>query len=55
MLGGEESLLMWSASVCHNGLGLPVNFWAMGTVGQFVLSVYCVKLVSVVSPVLLSL
>jgi len=32
-------------------LGPPVNLWTTGTVGQqFVLSVHCVKLVGVVSP-----
>jgi len=56
MLFGKESLLMWGASVCCNPLGPPVNLWTTGTVGQqYVLSVLCVKSVSVVAPVSLSL
>ena len=51
---GQESLLVWSASVCHNPLEPPVNFWTTGTVGQFVLSFHCVKFLSVVSPVSMS-
>ena len=49
MLIGEESLLMWGTSVCCNPLGPPVNLWTAGTVGQFVLSVHCMKFVLVVS------
>jgi len=56
MLSGEESLLMWGASVCCNPMGPPVNLGTTGTVDQqYVLSVFCVKSVSVVSPVSLSL
>ena len=51
----QKSCLMWGPSVCHNSLGHPVNLWATGTVGQFVLSHHCMKFVSVVSPVSLSL
>ena len=48
--------MMWGASHCHNPLGPPVNLWTTGTVGQqYVLSVLCVKSVSVVAPVSLSL
>ena len=55
MLNGEESLLMWDASVCRNPLGSPVHLQTTGTVGQFVSSVQCAKFLSVVSPVSLSL
>jgi len=34
MLSGEDSLLMWGASVCFNPLGPPVNLWTSGTVGH---------------------
>jgi hypothetical protein len=55
-LNGEESLLMWGASVCCNPQEPPVNLRTTGTLAQqYVLSVLCVKSVSVVSPVLLSL
>jgi hypothetical protein len=53
-LNGKESLLMWSVSVCHNTLDPAVNFRMTSTVGQFVLSFHCVKYVSVVSPVSMS-
>jgi hypothetical protein len=49
MLSGEESLLMWGASVCRNPLGLPVNLWTAGKVGQFVLTVHCEKFVLIVT------
>jgi len=50
-----KSLLVWGASVCHNPPLSPVYLWTAGTVGQFVLSVHCVKFVLVLSPVALSL
>jgi hypothetical protein len=47
-----KSLLMWGACVCHNPLGPTLNLQTTGTVGrQFVLSVRCVKFVSVLLPV----
>ena len=47
MLIGEESLLMWGGCVCHNPLGLPVNLWTTGTVGQqCIVSLLCEVCVS---------
>jgi hypothetical protein len=54
-ISGEGSLLMWGGSVYCITLGPPVNLWTKGTVGQqFVLLVHCVKSVSVMSSVSLS-
>jgi len=51
-----KSLMMSSASVCHNPLEPPVNVWTTGTEGQeFAWSAHHVKFVSVVSPVSVSL
>ena len=52
---GTESLLMWGATVCCNPPWPPVNLWTTGTVGQFLLSVHCVKFGSVLSTVSLSI
>ena len=47
---------MWGGSVYRNPLGAPVNLWTTGTVGQcFLLSLYCVKFMSLTSSVSLSL
>jgi len=43
---------MWGACVCCYPLRPPINLRTTGTVGrQFVLSVHCVKFMSVLSPV----
>ena len=54
-ISGEGSLLVWGGSVCCNPLGPPVNLCTTGIIGQqFVLSVRCMKFVSVTSSVPLS-
>jgi hypothetical protein len=46
---------MWGTSFCRNTLGPPISLWTTGTVSrQFVLSVHCVKFVSVTSSMPLS-
>jgi len=51
-----KSLMMLGPSVCHNPLEPPANLWTVGTEGRwFVLSVHCVKFLSAVSLVSLSL
>jgi hypothetical protein len=43
---------MWETSFCRNQLGPPISLWTTGTLSrQFVLSVHCVKFVSVTSSV----
>jgi len=52
---GEGSLLMWGGCVCCNSLSTPVNLRTTGTEGwQFVLSFHCVKFVSIMLYVSLS-
>ena len=54
-LSGEGSLLMWGASFCNNPLEPPVSLWTTGTISRhFVLSVRCVKFVSLTPSVSLS-